>query len=214
MNNGVLYIAFVRNKKANRMKELEYSIRSLKRIHPKLSTTLFTDKAPKISGFDNVVELDIESERVKQDLLYRSPYDNTLYIDCDTGIVGPIEESFGLMERFDVAATHDLMRKDENKSRVYPDYAAITDGFPEYAGGVIMFKKSPRVENFFDTWRKNYKIWLDLTGEVRDQPSFRVSLWQCKDLHIHTLPSEFNIRTKKYNNIVPRINHWHDMWRK
>ncbi len=214
MKNGIVYITFVGNKKADRIKELHYSVESVKKRHPNLSITLLTDKNPKIKGIDSVKIIPINSERVKQDYLYDSPYYNTLYLDCDTEIVGPIDEIFGLMGRFDISATHDLIRKDNKKSSVYPDYAKIPDGFPEYGGGVMLFRKVPVVENFFKVWRKNYNVWYRFTKEVRDQPSFRVSLWQCSDLHVHTLPPEFNIRTKNYNNIVPRINHQHNLWRK
>lgn len=211
MKNGIVYIAFQKNPKADRIKEVTHSVKSLKSTHPELHVTLFTDKDPKIKHFDDVKIISVDSERVKQKYLYDSPYENTLYLDTDTDIAGSIIELFGLMDRFDIAATHDLIRKHEKKSKVYPDYAAIPDGFPEYAGGVILFKKSPAVENFFKVWRENFVKWCELTGEVRDQPSFRVSLWQCKDLHIHTLPPEYNIRSKKYHNIKPRIYHWHNM---
>ena len=214
MKNGIVYITFIKNKKVDRIKELQYSVKSVKKMHPNLSITLFTDEDPKIKEIDGVKIMPIHSERVKQDYLYGSPYDNTLYLDCDTEIVGPIDEIFGLMERFDISATHDLIRKDNKKSKVYHDYAEIPYGFPEYGGGVMLFRKAPVVENFFKVWSKNYNIWYELTKEVRDQPSFRVSLWQCSDLHVYTLPPEFNIRTKNYNNIVPRINHQHNLWRK
>jgi hypothetical protein len=184
---------------------------TVKKMHPDLSTTLFTDVDPRCNHIDMVKIISTHSARLKQEYLWDSPYENTLYIDSDTGIVGPILESFRLMERFDIAACHDLIRKDDKKSARYPDYADVPDGFPEYAGGVIMFRKSSEVEKFFGEWRKNYKIWYDLTGEVRDQPSFRVSLWKCSELKVYTLPTEFNIRTKKYHNIVPRVYHFHDM---
>jgi hypothetical protein len=214
MKNGIVYITFVKNKKADRIKELKHSIKSVKKTHSNLSITLFTDKDPKIKEIDNIKIISVDSERIKQNYLYDSPYENTLYLDCDTEIVGSIEEVFGLMERFDIAATHDLIRKDKKKSDVYPDYAVIPDGFPEYAGGVILFKKSDAVKNFFEVWKRNFNTWCKLSGIVKDQPSFRVSLWQCSNLHVHTLPPEFNIRTKKYHNIVSRIKHEHDMWRK
>ena len=192
MKNGIIYTAF-----GNRsLKELEHSVNTLKNMHPDLSITLFTDKPYNNKKIDNIELKDIHINRVKQKYLYDSPYENTLYLDSDTEIIGPIFDVFNLMDRFDIAATHDLIRKDKKKSKIYPDYAAISDGFPEYGGGVFLFRKSLEVENFFSVWRKNFKIWYDLTGEVRDQPSFRVSLWQCKNLHVHTLPPEFNIRTK------------------
>jgi len=207
MKNGILYIAF-----GDRfLKELEYSVQTVKKVHPELPVTLFTDKPYSNRHIDTVELKKMKDTRVKQSYLYEAPYENTLYLDSDTGIVGPILEVFDLMERFDMAATQDLIRKHEKKSKVYPDYKNISDGFPEYAGGVILFKKSKAVENFFEVWRQNFKVWCKLSGVVKDQPSFRVSLWQCKDLHLHTLPPEFNIRSKKYHNITPRIYHWHNM---
>lgn len=214
MKNGIVYITFIRNKKADRFKELQCSAKSVKKIHPKLPITLFTDKNPGIKEIDNVKIISIDGERIKQKYLYDSPYDNTLYLDCDTEIIGSINESFRIMERFDMAATHDLMRKDPKKAVKYPDYADIPDGFSEFGGGVILFRKSPEVELFFDMWKSNFNKWYELTGEVRDQPSFVVSVWQHTNLKFYVLPPEFNIRTKKYDNIVPRIKHEHDMWRK
>jgi hypothetical protein len=207
MTNGIVYTTF-----GDRcLKELEYSVKTLKKMHAELSVTLFTNKPYTNDEIDNIEFKDIKTNRVKQEYLYESPYQNTLYLDSDTGIVGSIIELFDLMDRFDIAATQDLIRKHDKKSEIYPDYAAIPDGFPEYAGGVILFKKSTSVENFFKIWRKNFNKWYELTGQVRDQPSFRVSLWQCKDLHIYTLPPEYNIRSKKYHNITPRVYHWHNM---
>lgn len=214
MTNGVVYIAFVRNKNADRIKELEYSVKSVKKIHPNLSITLFTDKDPKIKEIDSVKMISIDSERIKQVHLYDSPYDNTLYMDCDTVVSGPIEESFRLMERFDLAATHDIMRKDPKKAAKYPDYADVPDGFSEFGGGVMLFRKSPQTGLFFKVWQDNFNKWYELTGEVRDQPSFMVSVWQCSELKFYVLAPEFNMRTKKYDNIILRIKHEHDMWRK
>lgn len=212
--NGVVYIVSDLDNKADRFKELKHSVKSLKKMHPDLPVTLFTNKDPGIKAIDDVRIVKLKSVREKQNLLYDSPYNNTLYVDCDTDFVGPIKESFRLMERFDLAATHDLIRKDPKKSKKYPAYAKIPDGFPEFGGGVFLFRKSKEVEEFFSVWRSNFKDWYDLTGEVRDQPSFRVSVWQCKDLKFYVLPPEYNHRTKKYNNIQTRILHQHNLWRK
>jgi len=207
MENGIVYIAF-----GNKcIKELRYSVKTIRLTNPNLHITLFTDKDPSLDQIDNVKIISTHSTRLKQEYLWESPYENTLYMDSDTGVVGDIECLFGLMDRFDIAATQDLIRKDPKKSKPYPDYANIPDGFPEYAGGVILFRKSHSVKKFFDIWHKNFANWYKLTGIVKDQPSFRVSLWQCSELQIHTLPPEFNIRTKKYNNITPRVFHFHGM---
>ena len=147
--NGILYIAFKKHRLADHSKEVIHSAKSVKKMYPNLPITLFTDTNTCSNYFDNIKIISVGGFRIKQTVLYDSPYDNTLYLDSDTEIVGSIIELFDLMKRFDVAATHDLMRKHKVKSDVYPDYAAIPDGFPEFAGGVILFKKSPKVENFF-----------------------------------------------------------------
>lgn len=213
MKSGIIYITFVKNKKSNSIKELVCSVESVKKLHPELPITLFTDKDPNIKWIDDVKIITIDSERVKQKYLYDSPYDNTLYLDCDTVIEAPIEESFRLMERFDMAATHDIMRKDPKKAARWSKYAAVPDGFSEFGGGVVMFRKSPAVENFFGIWHKNFNEWCASTGLIKDQPSFMVSVWQCQDLKFYILPPEFNTRTKKYNNIKTRILHEHNLWR-
>lgn len=214
MKNGILYIVSDLDRKANRIKELEYSVKSLKKLHPKVPVALFTNKDPNIKNIDIVKIIEMKSVRIKQDVLQDSPFLNTLYVDCDTSFSNPIEESFGLMERFDIAATHDLIRKDPVKSKKWQPYADVPDGFPEFGGGVIMFKKSDRLNMFLSVWRRNFKDWVDTTGEIRDQPSFRVSLWQCSNLRLYVLPPEFNKRTKKYNNIHTRILHEHNLWKK
>lgn len=216
MKNGVVYIAFIKihRKKVNRIKELQHSVNSLKKQHPKIPITLFTDVDPKIKGIDDVKIITVDSTRLKQRYLYDSPYENTLYLDCDTRIVGPINESFRLMNRFDLAATHDLIRKDSKKSIKCSVYADIPDGFSEFGGGVLLFRKSLEVEKFFKVWRKYCDLWTERTGEFRDQPAMRTAIWKCSDLKFYVLPPEFNMRSKKYDNIQPRVHHEHNIWRR
>ncbi len=209
MKQGILYIVH-----GDRyIKEAAYSVKTVKATHPDMHVTLFTDKDPGIYYFDDVKIINVTGPRMKIEHMYNSPYDNTLFLDSDTGIIGSLSGVFDLMTRFDIAAALDHMRKDEKKARVYKDYADIPGSFSEFNSGVVLFKKSSATKHFFEIWQKNYKVWTESSGRINDQPSFRVSLWQCQDLKIHTLPPEFNIRTKKYDNIVPRINHWHSMWR-
>lgn len=219
MTKGILYIAFAnktkhQHEKAFYIKEAIFSARSIKKLHPSLNITLITDLKVDVPCFDRVIMNNLNSIRVKQDLLMSTPYDRTLYLDSDTGIVGPINQIFDLLDRFDIAATHDLIRKDNKKSVIYPEYAEIPDAFSELGGGVILYKNNERVDSFFAAWRKNYRRWCELSGKNNDQPSFRVSLWECKDLKLYILPPEYNIRTKKYHNIQDRIYHHHSMFEK
>ena len=216
MKNGILYIAFKNSKGINYIKEAIHSAQSIKKIHPNLHISLFTDTTEiKNKCFDYKRIIPINSTREKQNYLFNSIYENTLYLDSDTKIVNPIDDLFGLMERFDIAACFDHARKDPKKSKVWEDYAKIPKVFSEFAGGVILFRKSPAVESFFRVWRVNYGLWKKASGRLNDQPSFRVSLWQCSDLKVYTLPPEYNLRTQEKRDkfeIKHRILHWHKMY--
>lgn len=214
MKVGILYIALDNGgDRGDRfLKEATYSACSIKKAWASVKIALFTNVQISDPVFDIVKRVPSDlSGRVKQDLLMDSPFERTLYLDSDTEIKGPIEPLFDLLDRFDIAATHDLIRKDSNKAKVYPAYAQITEAFPELGGGVLLFKKTEAVNLFFAEWQRNYRTWVALSGRRNDQPSLRVSAWQCSDLKLFILPPEYNIRTKKYTNAFPRILHEHDL---
>lgn len=207
MKNGIIYIVFG-NKS---LEEFRVSIKSLRKIHPKVHITLFSDRLLNNEYVDDNRIINVSGTRIKQDHLFDSPYENTLYIDATSGVVGAVTDLFDMLNRFDLGVIHDIVRKNKRHASMYPEYATVPDAFPEFSGGILLFRKCRAVEKFFRAWRKNFKIWYDLTNEHRDQPSLRVSLWQCQDLRIFTLPLEYSIRTKKYHNIIPRVFHFHEM---
>lgn len=225
MKNGIVYIAFLNrsNPRFPRdlwLKELEYSAKTVKNKHPDLPITLFTDKNRNIKNIDQVKVINFDGPRVKPFCLWDSPYQNTLYLDTDTAVVGDIQNMFNLMERFDLAASFDHLRVDNKKAAVYPEYAKISEAFSEFNGGVILFRKSDAVKKFFKVWRKNYEEWKKLSGLLADQPSFRVSIWQSSDLKFYVLPPEYDLRTqgkrdgcKKRFPIEHKIYHWHEMYK-
>lgn len=227
MKVGVVYVVYInKNKpsipKDHFFKEAICSVKSLKQTHPNLPVTLYTDVNPKIKEFDNVIIISPDNRaRLKFEYVYKSPYHYTLYIDSDTKIVGSLIEHFQLLERFDLAAVHDACRAVPERCKIWKAYGNIPNSFGEYCSGLIFFRKSPVVENFFKVWQKNYNYWINNTKFKNDQPSFRVSLWECSDLNIHTLPIEFCVRTQEKINgirkkypVKPIIYHWHSMYNK
>ena len=232
--NGVLYIAFTNQKYIN---EAIFSATSLKKHNPNLSVTIITDFDLDNKCFDIVKKFSkdkFKGIRCKQDFIEDSPYDNTIYLDTDTYVNDNICDLFILLEKFDIALAHDYARKreiNEKHPQLPPsylfssckEYSEIPYCFPEFNGGVIVFKKSEKVINFFKNWKQKYKDMKHLTHY--DQPSFRIALWQ-SNLNISTLPIEYNCRSKqikeknikyrKYgifqdNHLTPRIYHWHDI---
>jgi len=231
--HGIIYIAYKQQKYIN---EAIFSATSVKKHNPNLSITIFTDHNLTNDCFDIVKKLPINNFtfRCKQEFLKDTPYEKTLYLDTDTFINDNIEDLFDMVPRFDVCMVHDYARKriinekHPNLPNYYlfsshNDYKKIPYAFPEYNGGVMLYHKSEKVWNFIDYWKKKYDSLKNRT--TYDQPSLRISLWDC-DIKIHSLPLEYNTRSKKIktkninyrklglfqeNHLLPRIYHWHDI---
>ncbi len=144
---GVIYIA-TGEKYIN---EVLVSAASLKKHMPNLSITLFSDLDVKSSYFDKIIKIkdpvyDFE-DMVRW--MYRSPYDYTLYLDSDTYICDDFSELFDLLDRFDIAAAHVPLGKG-------PHIKGVSESFESFNGGVILFKKSSRMEWFFSEWLRLY----------------------------------------------------------
>ena len=156
------------------------------------------------------------------DFVSASPYERTLYLDSDTKIVRDFSDAFDLLDRFDVAAVQDHSRKSSRWSGI-PEYKNIPYAFPEFNGGVILFRKSPAVDEFFECWKKYFYKYEDQT-QGQDQASFRIALWE-SDIRLHSLPFEYNVRNQRIRDkmakranspadeglLKPRILHWHGL---
>jgi hypothetical protein len=234
MSKGVVYIAFG----DKFIKEAIFSATSLKFHCPNISITIFANVEINNSIFNNEILLDDndkgDTNRCKMFVLHKSPYTKTLYIDTDTMINHDIEEVFEILDKFDIALVHDFARKRcvnfEHKKvpkgyefSKLPEYNNIPYAFPEYNGGVILYKKSEQMDQFFSDWANKYNEIKMYT--TYDQPSFRMTLWN-SNLRIHTLPLEYNRRSKnirdkniKYrkegifssDHLKTRIYHFHDL---
>jgi len=221
LEKGVIYIAFGKRY----VDEAIFSARSIKAF-TSLPVCLFTDSSLKESCFDKVVVISPEHKRAKVDFLSHSPFDRTLYLDKDTEVKHDISDVFDLLDRFDIAAAHDHCRKSHRWASKIPAYDAIPYAFPEYNGGVILYREGPAISEFLESWRTCFYANREATNG-QDQASFRVSLWN-SNLRIHTLPAEFNIRNEHLRERIlkmaqepgnetllkPRIFHWHKLDKK
>jgi hypothetical protein len=221
MQNGVIYIAFGERY----VGEAIFSAESLKQ-QSDLPITLFTDLGVSSPFIDSVVKINPEHKRAKVDFIGESPYERTLYLDSDTKIVRDISDVFGILDKFDVAAAHDHSRKTSRWSSKVPAYAAIPYAFPEYNGGVLLFRRSEAAQAFLALWRTRFHENKHLTNG-QDQATLRISLWE-SDVKLHTLPPEFNVRNEAVRQkiikraqqpeeqgvLAPRIYHWHGLSKK
>lgn len=197
MNCGYLYIAigdvFLR--------EAEISARSLRRF-TKFPVYLITDNPVFYSAFfDKIIKVENigRSFEVKITGMQISPFDKTVFLDCDTFVCEPIDEIFDLLDRFDMAMS--VYQGGISKSfwdKYKPDYKlSLTDTLYEYHTGVIGFRKNENVNSFLDKW-------LDIHRELNiyaDMATFREAFLK-HPLMIAPLPYEYNVQGIKSMTVL------------
>jgi len=198
---GILYIA-------TGEKYIRAAIRSANSVlkHcPGLSVHLFADWY-NYKGFDfdknpypftSVEKILDPHRRSKVDYMSCTPFDRTLYLDTDTTLNADIREMFSLLDRFDIALNHAHQRYDRFRTDIWR--IDLPKAFPQYNGGVILYRKNPKVILFLEEWRSFFKA----AGFPQDQITLRELLW-LSDLRIATLPPEYNVRFLKYHFLWSR----------
>jgi hypothetical protein len=226
MNKGIVYIVFLNQSgqlksfsEDHFFKELSFSIKSARESNPNLPITVISDSDIDFGADQNILVEKKADLRRKMSLIELSPYDYTMYIDTDTKIVGCLQESFGLLDRFDMAMVADSTRRIKAHADIWSKYASIPNSFSEFCSGLIFYKKSDAFYELVSNWKRNYEEWKTVSKVHSDQQSFRVSLWETKNLNIHTLPIEYCIRTQdKLDSLhkrfpkSPIVYHWHSMY--
>ena len=102
-------------------------------------------------------------------------------------MLGPLDDLFDVLERFDLAiAQRARVRPNRKSVRWRHDVPAA---FPEHNGGVILFRSSPAAIGFLGAWRDAYAE----AGFKVDQITLRELLWST-DLRYAVLPQRYNCR--------------------
>src|SRR6056297_802897 len=182
---------------------------SAKAVMPGIAVDLYCDDAHgfDMSVFDKVTMIDAPHRRSKVDCLPMTRFDRTLYVDTDVRFVADVRDLFELLDRFDVALAHAHTRNREVTTAVWR--TALPDAFPQFNGGVILYKSNEPVMAFLNAWKEAYKT----AGFRNDQVTLRELLWE-SELQICTLPPEYNVRYRKYlwiwkkTEAQPRILHF------
>jgi len=192
------------------------SIASIKAQMPELPVELHLDAAtlealdPAFvqSNVDHVqVHRNFEHVRaVKFEALGSDRFDRTLYLDGDTFVADSIGELFELMDVFDLAAMPAPQRihprfAESGLDRLFP---SVPSSFPEYNGGVIVFRRSPAFESCLAEWIRLYDLGRTERDYHMDQASLRVALYHGEP-RIAALSPEYNFRAGIPNVVKGRV---------
>ena len=187
--------------------------KSVRKHNPGLPIALFADwQAQGFSmeelgkTFDLVEGIDNPHRRSKVDLLERTPFERTLYLDTDTEVLEKIEDLFGVLDRFDMAVAHAMKRNFARRMVTWR--VKLPMAFPQFNSGVMLYKANPEVLAFLRQWSEAFHS----AGFDNDQTSLRELLW-LSDLRFTVLPPEYNVRYMKYvrfwgkEEATPKILH-------
>ncbi|MGD0792427.1 MAG: glycosyltransferase [Terriglobales bacterium] len=209
MPNGAIYILT----KNERYVDLALqSVASLKRAMPDLPVTVFSQFPMSSPLVERVVPVQPTRDGFydKTKLMQESPYDRTLFIDADIIVVEPFPELFGLLDRFDCAATHEEYVNTDWFNR-YPR-SDVPSSFPEFNTGILLFKRSTKMDGVLKEWEALYAQFLKEKPDqqINDQPFFRVALYY-SEARVATLTREYNckFRGQGYLNGPVKLLHGH-----
>lgn len=107
-----------------------------------------------------------------------------MYLDSDTLILGDLSEAFELLKWNDLAAH-------QKSSGYHYQIEGLPDSFPEFNSGVIVFRNNKGFTELMKAWRAGYQRFYKEDGNLWDQKSFRLALWE-SDLRIGWLRGEYN----------------------
>jgi hypothetical protein len=209
MSNGALYII---TQDPRYVDLVLASATSLRTAMPNLPITVFSQFPIQSLLFETVVRVEPSSDGFydKSKLIQNSPYERTLFIDADTYVLDPVPELFSLLDHFDCAATHEeYLSTDWHHRYPRPD---IPCSFPEFNTGILMLKRSDRMNRMLEEWGSLYHKYLEeKPGQpINDQPFFRAAAYFA-DVRIATLTREYNckFRGQGYLNERVKILHGH-----
>ncbi len=186
--NGFLYVGMG---KKYRM-EAEISARSLKQ-YTKYPTCIITeDPNYKNEYFDIIIVADLVTDFYgKIVCMQKTPFQNTLFLDCDTFICSSVDHLFEGLDLFDMSLSPD---------RFYHDYGFIAQYNPaykikyenvivQYHCGIILYRMNEAMRNFFKDWER-----IHLEQKMKsDMLSFRDAFIEnVNKVTIFPLPFEYN----------------------
>jgi hypothetical protein len=175
---------------------------SIKRFHPELPHEIIEVDAP--SG-------DASSLNRKAEILDLSPFDETLFLDLDTVVMGNLDFGFEKAKVFDLA----LAICENPWGRRYPNIFKGDE--VEYNTGVIFFTQKSKP--IFERWKQlagevNSEIVGVADGQLfkmsaNDQGSFALAIEQA-GFNPFVLPLNWNFRPAWHRSFFGPIKIWHD----
>lgn len=169
------------------------SARNLRAVMPDAQIDLFTDQEITDPVFDQIHRLSQSTHRPKMEAMLRSRFDRNVLLDADTIPVGDVADLFAILDCCHVAGALAYGRP----AWAFAAQKNIPRAFPYINGGVLAFRRSPRMLQLIAEWQR-----MVVGNDLRhDQPALRSLLYR------HRVP--LIVLPHYYNMIYPG---WLDRW--
>lgn len=121
----------------------------------------------------------------KTDMLRMSGFQKTVFLDCDTFVVGDLSRFWPLLDYFDLLL-RPVPRPGYSHIKILSDTIRFCD-VTHFNSGVFGFRRSSAVAQFFDVWKDRFEA----SGLDVDQPALLEALFT-SSARVFPLRSEFN----------------------
>jgi hypothetical protein len=195
-NYGFVYVATG----SGYLEEARRSAQSLREHNPGFPICLITDHEITVElPFDQVViRHDVQHKPIDKLLALHCAFERAVFLDTDTRVCGDLSSLFTVLDQFDLAVLQDVNR---GWNYALPGVPAC---FTEFNTGVIAFRRTPAVLDFFRQWGENHALLARTGGHVNDQPAFRQTLY-FSSLRVAPLPSEFHFLANFPNSLLWKV---------
>jgi hypothetical protein len=145
-----------------------------------LPVKILTDPSIKLSGYPPLGKTDFVwgSRALKTKLYWLTPFDQTLYLDADTRVLGDISAGFKILDGgWDIAMAFSDHQGDDSYWHLSGDEkleTRIAWAGLQWQCGVMFFQKNNRVERLWNFWREEWERW-----QGQDQGAFARALARC-----------------------------------
>lgn len=191
MTRGIIYVAFGKEYSRLALNTLKYS-----RMFAQLPMAVVVNNPDDIPLFENIraqaIYVDCKTDHnrdIKTLINLYTPFDITLYMDCDSIIHRPgIEIIFDILGDADILLQrHSTWRSHRAYYKIY-QRAMLAAGIHSLPidimiGGFFCFKKNDTTGRMFQLWNKYWK----LNGCGRDMPSLACAVKNTPDLKYNTI---------------------------
>ena len=188
---GFLYVA----NKQKFIAESKISSKSLKRF-TKNPVCLICTKELYTEDLKNYFDIILFNDEIKTTSyiskiigLLQTPFDRTLFLDCDTFIADEIDELFPLLDLVDFSCTTEPTL--HTFSNIDLKYKNI---FPEFHSGIILYKNNEVIKKLFNDW-----LSICVTNNIKfDMPGLREAVIEnISNVRFSILPDHYNLHAFK-----------------